>query len=261
MKLQNYNNKKLCKDSVYLYIKTGYRKQLSYYDCIYSIFYIHNETINIWSHLATSILFMILYINNITNNITNNNIANTYLLVSSFGFLSSSIFHIFVCNKNYYKFALCIDSTGMFTNIFISVYSSLLNILSNKFLINYYNFYIIFYIIYIFIAYLIFIKKIIQTNHVTHISQSLAILTSIFYYKLPLFHLYFISKNDFLIIYNRWISMCIMWVFSFFIFGIRLPERFISYKFDYILNSHNIFHLLISYCAWIHYNTLYNLNT
>ena len=69
MKLEKYNNKELCKDSIYLHIKTGYRKQLSYQDCIYSIFCIHNETVNIWTHLGSSILFMFMGIFNFNNNI------------------------------------------------------------------------------------------------------------------------------------------------------------------------------------------------
>ncbi len=252
MKLEKFNNKELCKDSIYLHIKTGYRKQLSYTDCIYSIFCIHNETVNIWTHLGTSILFMFLFLSNISNNI----IANNYLFYASLGFLCSSIFHIFLCNNIYYKISLCIDSTGLFSIIYLSVNSAMSNTLLKSVLINYYYYYSNFYTIYIFTAYLFFIKKIIETNQVIHISQSLSVITSICYYYIPLLHLYFICNNQFIIFYNRWNNIFFMWLFCFFIFGLRLPERLISYKFDYFLNSHNIFHMLVSYCACKHYNIL-----
>ncbi len=40
------------------YIRHGYRKQLSSFNkCYESLFYLHNETVNIWSHLLVGLLF------------------------------------------------------------------------------------------------------------------------------------------------------------------------------------------------------------
>lgn len=40
------------------YIRQGYRKQLgSFSKCYESLFYLHNETVNIWSHLLVGIFF------------------------------------------------------------------------------------------------------------------------------------------------------------------------------------------------------------
>ena len=42
------------------HIRRGYRLGLSFSQCIRSMFQLHNETINVWSHLAGAILFVCL---------------------------------------------------------------------------------------------------------------------------------------------------------------------------------------------------------
>ena len=43
------------------YIRLGYRRQLnSFYECFKSLFYLHNEFVNIWSHLLPAIVYCIL---------------------------------------------------------------------------------------------------------------------------------------------------------------------------------------------------------
>lgn len=43
------------------HIKLGYRRQLdSFRDCFWSLFYLHNEFINIWSHLLPAIGYLVL---------------------------------------------------------------------------------------------------------------------------------------------------------------------------------------------------------
>ena len=43
------------------HIKFGYRRQLgSFSDCFWSLFYLHNESVNIWSHLLPAIGYLVL---------------------------------------------------------------------------------------------------------------------------------------------------------------------------------------------------------
>jgi hypothetical protein len=42
------------------HIRRGYRLGLSFSQCLRSMFQLHNETINVWSHLAGAILFVCL---------------------------------------------------------------------------------------------------------------------------------------------------------------------------------------------------------
>ncbi len=42
------------------YIKRGYRCQLnSFYECFRSLFYLHNESVNIWSHLLPAFIYLV----------------------------------------------------------------------------------------------------------------------------------------------------------------------------------------------------------
>ena len=42
------------------YIRLGYRRQLnSFHECFWSLFYLHNESVNIWSHLVPAIGYFV----------------------------------------------------------------------------------------------------------------------------------------------------------------------------------------------------------
>lgn len=42
------------------YIRRGYRRQLDSFEaCLRSIFYLHNESVNIWSHLAPTLAYLV----------------------------------------------------------------------------------------------------------------------------------------------------------------------------------------------------------
>ena len=43
-------------------IYSGYRKRLEYQDCLKSIFKLHNETVNIWTHLLGFLIFFVLMV-------------------------------------------------------------------------------------------------------------------------------------------------------------------------------------------------------
>lgn len=45
------------------YIRLGYRRQLnSFPDCFWSLFYLHNEFVNIWSHLLPAIVYLVFFL-------------------------------------------------------------------------------------------------------------------------------------------------------------------------------------------------------
>ena len=46
-------------------ITTGYRKQLDYRGCVLSMFRLHNETVNIWTHLLGFVVFFCLMLDNL----------------------------------------------------------------------------------------------------------------------------------------------------------------------------------------------------
>lgn len=44
------------------YIKTGYRVHYSFIECAKSVFQLHNETLNVWTHMIGSVIFIALFI-------------------------------------------------------------------------------------------------------------------------------------------------------------------------------------------------------
>lgn len=86
-------------------ITTGYRTSLDYAGCFRSIFRLHNETINIWTHLLGFIFFFCLMLDNLA--IPQDHIrdwsdycATTIQLVTYQAcMLSSSLFHTFLCHS------------------------------------------------------------------------------------------------------------------------------------------------------------------
>ena len=46
----------------YEHISSGYRQQLTFYDALRSIFQLHNETWNVWTHLLGFLLLSLIHI-------------------------------------------------------------------------------------------------------------------------------------------------------------------------------------------------------
>jgi len=90
-------------------ISTGYRHPLSYAGCIRSMFWMHNETINIWTHLLGFVYFFYLMERNFSTNQPHNRstsdlIAVTLQLITyQVCMLFSSLFHTFLCHSETVK--------------------------------------------------------------------------------------------------------------------------------------------------------------
>ncbi|ETV98682.1 hypothetical protein H310_08785 [Aphanomyces invadans] len=48
------------------YIRTGYRVHHTWHDCVLSLFQLHNETWNVWSHLVGAVVFLVLTLHHAT---------------------------------------------------------------------------------------------------------------------------------------------------------------------------------------------------
>jgi len=90
-------------------IHTGYRNKLGYVECLKSIFQMHNETVNIWSHLVGFVYFAFLLLSNLFNKFPHNRsnadvIAVGIQLISyQTCMLMSCLFHTFLCHSEHAK--------------------------------------------------------------------------------------------------------------------------------------------------------------
>ncbi|CEG67218.1 hypothetical protein RMATCC62417_03680 [Rhizopus microsporus] len=102
------------------YVLSGYRFYRSANDCLKSLFKLHNETMNIWSHLLGFIFFSFLSVNVFQRKFPE---ASTHdlLIFTAFCFASllcllcSSIYHTFICHAAHHvkSFTATLDYIGI----------------------------------------------------------------------------------------------------------------------------------------------------
>ncbi|TRY79575.1 hypothetical protein TCAL_11192 [Tigriopus californicus] len=106
-------------------ITTGYRQNLSYKGCLNSWFWLHNETVNIWSHFLGFLFFLYFLVRILlcppTNVQSHFELLPIIIQLISYQFcmLSSSLFHTFSCHsENAHKSWLQFDHFGIFFALF-----------------------------------------------------------------------------------------------------------------------------------------------
>eukprot|EP01126_Amoeba_proteus_P027220 TRINITY_DN2702_c0_g1_i1.p1 TRINITY_DN2702_c0_g1~~TRINITY_DN2702_c0_g1_i1.p1 ORF type:complete len:293 (-),score=16.84 TRINITY_DN2702_c0_g1_i1:81-959(-) len=86
------------------YLTTGYRKQLSPRGCLKSVFQLHNETVNIWTHLVPSLgvlcfgVYLLIFIVS-HRSLVDKVFLSLSILSGSLCYLFSSIYHTFGCHS------------------------------------------------------------------------------------------------------------------------------------------------------------------
>lgn len=101
------------------YIDTGYRVNYSLGECIKSIFTLHNETWNIWSHLLPSIGLLIYFVHIINYKMTDFTTIEKLIISINFmgpiiGLTCSALYHTFHCvDLKRHDCLLCVDMGGI----------------------------------------------------------------------------------------------------------------------------------------------------
>ena len=219
------------------YIVSGYRKSNSNkLGCIISIFKIHNETINIWTHFIGLLYFL----NNLILNVNENTALVLYEIVCVICFGISTIYHTYMpySQKNY-MLLLKLD-----------LISIILNIVTSNILIYHYWFWCyddikkIYYIIsllYLGVGFVILLN-------VDIIKQYNYILAYYSLYNLGIvisyYHINIISHGNVNeIIKYTFIKPLQYFGIGFIIYTTKMPERIISQYFDIYGSSHQLWHI------------------
>lgn len=85
------------------YIRTGYRPEIkSYMLAFSSVFRMHNETINIWSHICGSLIYLFIFLKLLIYRqedykLIDYAMIGSYCIINMITFSNSSIFHILNC--------------------------------------------------------------------------------------------------------------------------------------------------------------------
>lgn len=243
------------------HILRGYvRETNSFRRCINSLFYIHNETVNIYSHFIPGICFLVIIFLNrhyVKNFVTTTVMDYFFINVFFFGAFTcltlSSVFH---CFKSHSLKVAVLGNKLDYLGIVILIVCSMISIL-------YYGFYDSSLFFYIFSSLtlsfgiacgIVSLKDRFRTREwrpyratlfvVFGLSAVLPIFTGIWYYG---------YREAYIRIQLPWIVLeGVFYIFGAFLYGIRFPEKFHPGKYDIWGHSHQIFHILVVIAALCH---------
>lgn len=116
------------------YIKRGYRRQLnSFRDCFWSLFYLHNELVNTWSHLLPALFYFVILLgldfwtfhSSIQVSTADSAIFQTYILCTVGCLLLSAIYHGTNCySEEISRYFLKFDYFGIVLSILGTIVSA-----------------------------------------------------------------------------------------------------------------------------------------
>lgn len=232
------------------WIETGYRCELSTVECLKSLTYFHNETVNILTH-GIPLIYLLSHYNHFDmpwNQITVPLLPYFHVISCFIPWIGSSFYHIFMNHKageKVYNTLLEWDVIGIwFTQSFgasTTIYTSVSQ--------YYLWFQVIFIGIYVILSLRALRASVVAENQ----------------WKRPISFLYLVIMRIFAFVFRLHsnsitmehykmqlihVSMQEIWpILGAFISATRIPERFLPGYFDYIFNSHNIMHCFVIFGA------------
>ena len=235
------------------FIITGYRptnEPILYY--VKSLFRLHNETINIWTHLLGALLFiyLLVYINidpNLRMFTSQTILMNVYTITCILTYGLSSIMHTFYPLNNYCCTSLqTLDYLGIGLQIFstLQVFLYYSFYCQKELMLIYMNLVGAFNII----SLIILTNKKFTSNEYRKLKVG-CFLSQIAIFIVPLVHRILLYNDD---IYDKvfreelgyFILAFISFIFCIVFYLGLIPERFIKKRFDIFGSSHQIFHIL-----------------
>lgn len=243
------------------HILKGYVKETnSFGRCIKSMFYLHNETVNIYSHFIPGIWFLgtLLFDRYCMKTFPTTTIIDYFFInVFFFGAFTcltlSSIFH---CFKSHSLKVATFGNKLDYLGIIVLIVSSMISILYYGFYDNYMLFYLFSTITMTFgiACGVVSLKDKFRTREwrayratlfvIFGLSAILPIFTGVLYYGLA---------EAYTRVQLQWVILeGIFYIFGAFLYAIRFPEKFHPGRYDIWGHSHQIFHILVVVAALCH---------
>lgn len=249
------------------YIIRGYRRaQNNWKGCFHSIFgYLHNETVNIHSHLFGAILFLILFFTNQlyvvarypTATWVDSTMFSIYILSTVFCLTSSSFYHMAGCHsESVASRCHAFDYSGIITLIVGSFYPGV-----------YYGFFChpairAFYLGSFLLAglgaaYIVLNPEYAKPTHrgarttvfiALGLSSAVPVIHALFIYSL---HTIQVEMG-----FQYMVLSGVLYIIGALLYANRIPERLSPGTFDYFFSSHQIFHVMVVLAALTHYNAI-----
>ena len=256
------------------FIRGSYRAPtLSFRGCFRSVFRLHNETWNIWTHLVGFLFFMVLvmgvfvfgdYITGMFEDVEISSLPWSEQVMLAFFFggaiiclLCSTLFHIL---HNHSKKVSSLFSRFDYSGIAFLITGSSIPA-------YYYGFYCTWKLQYLHIGVLVVLCAVCLTISMWskfntpkyRVFRYLVFVLFGLYGAIPFVHIYF--RDGYALAshaYALWgiVIMAALYIGGGALYAFRIPERFWPGKFDIWASSHQIFHVCVVTAALVHYNAL-----
>ncbi|XP_071953926.1 progestin and adipoQ receptor family member 3-like [Antedon mediterranea] len=236
------------------YITKGYRVFLSSGQCIQSLCFWSNETLNVWTHLIGFLLFLtlsiydsIVIIPSFRGTFIDQVIFSVFILCFQFCMLSSAGYHLFCCRSEVAcKRWLCLDlagiSVGLLGCYFPAVFYafSCFPVWRNVYLVL--------------VCCMILATLFLQLHPMFHKSnwstkRLIAFISMVAFGIIPVSHWAFLYGGfDSLIVQTfvpKIVVMYILGVLALFFYATKFPERCFPGTMDYIGSSHQLWHIMV----------------
>jgi len=222
------------------FVRTGYRVNLSFISCLKSLCQLHNETLNIWTHLLGTLLFFILMVWTLTNlpdlESIDRTVFSAFFVGAQCQMLFSTLFHMFCCHSpEIYMWFAKLDYSGITLMIVGSYYPPL-----------YYGFscspqwrivYMVFITLFGVVGICVSCIPIFSTSAYRLVRTGFFLAFG-FFAIFPIPHMIYLVGWDLISpIFLRELLMGSLYVMGVFIYGSRIPERFFPGKFDYFVSQ------------------------
>lgn len=239
------------------YILSGYRVYFSFPLCLKSLFRVHNETVNVWTHLLGFLYFTFSLFRTLSTLLsqTSYSIFDLYLFLIFYGTATSSmslstLYHLCSCHseKSHVMLYRC-DLLGIALQIAGSYTPGL-----------YYAFicYPTFQTIYGFIVGSLLIIATIINNlqrcggEKYHSLRSFLLASIVLFAIVPSVHWYLVATPfQYQLFGTHLWSMLGFYALGFFIYYLRYPERSNPGKYDFWFHSHQFWHVCVFLAAYI----------
>ncbi|KAI8837841.1 hemolysin-III related-domain-containing protein [Chytridium lagenaria] len=249
-----------------VYILTGYRRiQFTYRGCFRSLFYIHNETGNVYTHLIGTVFFARSSSSSSTAPLSPN---DTIIIITTS--VPTAISTTFSSRSHHYGVSSYPYSCGIFTHLYTTAwnkadYVGIVFLIVGSFIpAVYYGFYCYRTLQLIYIPTMVFfglataivtMSKRFSTPKYRYLRTTLFLALGLAG-VVPLAHVLIIYKPEFAAeaMALRYVgAMGLMYILGAALYASRVPERWFPGKFDIWFQSHQLFHVLVVMAAVTHY--------
>jgi len=247
----------------YEHILTGYRRYFSFKLCLQSIFRIHNETGNIWTHLGGILFFSVLawHVFNtqlVGANAITRGLYAIYLSGTMVTLCCSVLYHTFHCHsKHIFKTTATLDYCGIGVLVSASFYPPVY--FGFHCIPNWMMFYTIMFSSIGLASIIVPFFPIFSTGKYAGIRMGL----NIFHGAsgvLVMVHAYVLFPSGHMSGGGYFGLMYLFYGGGVVLYLLHIPERFYPGNFDYFFNSHQIWHLCVcsaAYCQFEAINCIY----